>query len=539
LARNTPMETEGDLRIPQAWTVTGPSPPDQKIQLQFAVKQRNLQELHETFMSVSTPSNAAYGQHLSNQAVNDLTSPAPAHIRAVLQFLQEHGAEGVAVTPNSDMIEATVTVAQASRILSAKFVRLAHQEFGETLDRAPEGYSLPEEVAAAVDFVSPTVHIPGVRKPHNATMESAESNQNNVPKALRQLYSVGDAVGKHPANKQAVTAFLGQFYDEKSLKSFWKEYCQDITCGKGLPKLVGTGTKGRAGVESMLDIETITGISGNISSEFWGYSGSSPDNPANEPFMKWLAQMSSTSDQDIPKIFSTSYGEDESSWSLAAATRLNVEFQKAGARGISLLYAAGDEGANCKGSKFVPEGPGSSPYVTAVGGTEPTDGFPKPGSERAIGLSSGGFSGYWAQPEYQKSAVAGYLKTKGLPPASRGYNTTGRAYPDIAAQATNFCVVPFGCGVSGTSCATPAASGIFGLLNDLRMQQGKSTLGFLNPLIYANADAFFDVTSGSSEGCSYSGGGWPAAAGWDAVTGVGTPNYSKLAAVVSSLPGLK
>ena len=89
------------------------------------------------------------------------------------------------------------------------------------------------------------------------------------------------------------------------------------------------------------------------------------------------------------------------------------------------------------------------------------------------------------------------------------------------------------------------------------MQQGKSTLGFLNPLIYENADAFFDVTSGRSEGCSYSGGGWPAATGWDAVTGgcriivpwlldealvgtgVGTPNYSKLAAVVSSLPGLK
>ena len=63
----------------------------------------------------------------------------------------------------------------------------------------------------------------------------------------------------------------------------------------------------------------------------------------------------------------------------------------------------------------------------AVGGTAPTDGFPKPGSETAIGLSSGGFSGYWAQPEYQKSAVAGYLKTAGLPPVSRGYNTTGRS----------------------------------------------------------------------------------------------------------------
>merc|ERR1711965_791379 len=102
--------------------------------------------------------------------------------------------------------------------------------------------------------------------------------------------------------------------------------------------------------------------------------------------MGWLVEMSKTSDADVPKIFSTSYGEDENSWSYPAAQRLNVEFQKAGARGISLLYAAGDEGANCEGGKFVPEGPGSSPYVTAVGGTQPATGFPSPGSEEAIGL---------------------------------------------------------------------------------------------------------------------------------------------------------
>merc|ERR1712151_252894 len=97
------------------------------------------------------------------------------------------------------------------------------------------------------------------------------------------------------------------------------------------------------------------------------------------------ATLSSTNDTDVPKIFSTSYGEDESSWSFPAAQRLNVEFQKAGVRGITLLYAAGDEGANCKGGVFVPEGPGSSPYVTAVGGTQPASGFPKPGSESAVG----------------------------------------------------------------------------------------------------------------------------------------------------------
>jgi tripeptidyl-peptidase-1 len=303
-----------------------------------------------------------------------------------------------------------------------------------------------------------------------------------------------------------------------------------------LPKLVGDATTGRAGIEAMLDIETITGVAGNIESEFWGFGGVSPDDPENEPFMKWLTQLSKTSDADVPKLFSTSYGEDENSWSLAAATRLNTEFQKAGTRGITLLYASGDEGANCKSNKYVPETPSSSPYVTAVGGTQPASGFPSPGSESAIGLSSGGFSDYWPMPSWQKTAVAGYLSQSGLPAKTYGYNVSGRAYPDISAQATNFCVNPGGCGVAGTSCASPTAAAIFSLLNDLRLQNGQSTLGFLNPFIYENAAAFNDITTGSGEGCGFMSEGWPAKKGWDAVTGVGTPNYAKLAKIVTSLP---
>merc|ERR1719203_249047 len=108
-------------------------------------------------------------------------------------------------------------------------------------------------------------------------------------------------------------------------------------------------------------------------------------------------------------------------------------------------------------------------------------------------------------PDWQKDAVAGYLKQSGVPNAtSKGYNASGRAFPDISAQAVMFFVVagipqP---GVAGTSCASPTAAGVFTLLNDLRLQQGKSTLGFLNPFIYENAAAFNDITGGG-------GSGWP------------------------------
>ena len=105
----------------------------------------------------------------------------------------------------------------------------------------------------------------------------------------------------------AVTAFLGQAYDLGALQLYYTDYCEpnSLTCGKGEPALVGDATTGSPGVESMLDIESITGVAGNVSAEFWGFAGHSPDNPDNEPFMKWLAKVASTGDDTVPKLFST------------------------------------------------------------------------------------------------------------------------------------------------------------------------------------------------------------------------------------------
>ncbi len=510
-------------RIHNGWMQHRAASQDEVLELMFYVKQTNLAKLESTVLDVSDPRSSNYGKHLSNDEVHALVAPQKKHVEAVLTYLASHGIEGVSLTPNSDIIQADVTVAQAEKILNSKYHVMRHKASGVEVTRT-KAYHLPHNVANAVDFVCPTVHLPPV-KAQVKRENSKTPLLGNTPKHLRELYSV-DVEGQFDSNKMAVTAFLNQHYSKADLKEFWNLYCKDINCGKGDPIVKGDGSIGLgAGIESMLDIETITGIAGNITSEFWGYKGKSPDNKQNEPFMKWLSELSNTSDTDVPKVFSTSYGEDEDSWSMDAAVRMNTEFQKAGARGISLLYAAGDEGANCEDDKFKPETPGSSPWVTSVGGTQGST------REEAIGLSSGGFSDRWPMPSWQKDAVASYLENgKDLPSPSRGYNKSGRAYPDIAAQASDFTVVANRIpnpGVAGTSCASPTAAGVIALINDARLQAGKSVLGFLNPWIYQNAKQWNDITSGASDGCDFSD-GWPATAGWDAVTGVGTPNYKNL-----------
>jgi len=192
---------------------------------------------------------------------------------------------------------------------------------------------------------------------------------------------------------------------------------------------------------------------------------------------------------NAPFVFSVSYGEDEDSNTLDYVTRCDTEFMKLGSRGISILFASGDSGVGgeSRGCKaFKPDWPASSAYLTAVGGTA-MDGIFENGAEVVASLSGGGFSNYFPRPTYQQAAVSNYLKTMSskLPPQSK-WNSTGRAYPDVSAQAWNFIIVqdlvPMP-GVAGTSCAAPTFSGVVALLNDLRLQNGKGPLGFLNPLL--------------------------------------------------------
>ena len=58
-------------------------------------------------------------------------------------------------------------------------------------------------------------------------------------------------------------------------------------------------------------------------------------------------------------------------------------------------------------------------------------------------------------------------------------------------------------------------------------------MGFLNPFLYQQADAFGDITAGFNPGCGTA--GFAALEGWDPLTGLGTPDFPKLLAAVQNL----
>ena len=245
-----------------------------------------------------------------------------------------------------------------------------------------------------------------------------------------------------------------------------------------------------------------------------------------------------------PLVHSVSYGNDEVQQTTTDyMDSVNQQFMILGLNGLSVLFASGDQGVWGRtgvGSTYHPDFPAASPYVTAVGGTD----FATKsviGEETAWSCGGGGFSDHFAMPSWQSGAVNNYLTagaSAGILPSSTLFNSTGRAYPDLAAlggQVNPYCVSSrggsFG-GVAGTSASCPVVAGIIAQLNNVRLANGKTSLGWLNPFIYstaASAGCFNDVKDGSMNNCNRGTVGFVTTAGWDPATGFGSPNYECLA----------
>ncbi|WP_371826334.1 S53 family peptidase [Alicyclobacillus fastidiosus] len=238
-----------------------------------------------------------------------------------------------------------------------------------------------------------------------------------------------------------------------------------------------------------------------------------------------------------PSVLSISWGGAESSWTTQAMQAMNSAFQDAAALGVTVCCASGDDGSadSVDDGEVHVDFPASSPYVLACGGTRLT------GSNGTIesevvwndgangGASGGGVSDVFALPSWQANA--------NVPPSANPGGHVGRGVPDVAGDAdpaTGYQVLVDGqqLAIGGTSAVAPLWAGLIAIANYTLGHP----VGFLNPILYglpSDAGAFHDITSGNND-VNGSTEAYQARPGWDACTGLGSPNGAKLVSALGS-----
>lgn len=504
----------------EKWINVGRTPGEHVIRVTFAIKQSNIQWLEDKLKMVSYPESPEYGEYLNFDEISKRVRGQPESVQALLSSLRAVGVGPTQVdfTLGQDFAVVRMPAKAAETLFATDIYRFRHANHAERVtDVTLEDISLPDALKDNIDFVFgiqafPTSNTVLARKSSHA----AEFGVN--PSVIARLYNTSGYVAQHSDNSQAVASFLQQYYSPADLVLFQREY-------KLLPNpvgnVVGYNDPSSPGIEANLDVQYVMGVGLNVST--WFVSTRELANGGQEDFLLWMVKQINITNSAW--VHSVSYGDLEDTADILYMKRLNVEFMKFGVSGRTLLFASGDNGVDCPslGAPFRPLWPASSPYVTAVGGAVSLT--------RAWEDGGGGFSNAFPAPEYQSHAVAEYL-AKGTVPSFKHFNASGRAYPDVSAFATNFAVFHNGSRipVDGTSCSTPTFAGLVSLLNDIQLQRGKKTLGFLNPLLYLKlrGRGFFDVTTGVNGGYASMCDGFQATTGWDPVSGWGSPNFGVL-----------
>jgi kumamolisin len=248
----------------------------------------------------------------------------------------------------------------------------------------------------------------------------------------------------------------------------------------------------------------------------------------------WLdALHKAITDENAIAVISISYGNPEDdpngAWSKMGVRIVNQAFQAAAAKGITICCASGDDGSTDQVSTGAHvDFPASSPFVLGVGGTKliATSGAPAAIAQETVwnetlhdeGAGGGGVSAVFTKPAYQNGVS--------VPKSANPPHRVGRGVPDVAAVAdpeTGVIVMHIDGQqlevIGGTSAAAPLWAALIA-----RVNQGLGAkCGYLNPVLYAKcaSGVLRDITAGNN-------GAYSAEPGWDACTGLGSPDGQRL-----------
>ncbi len=544
--------------------------------------------------AVATPGNPHYRHYRSIAWLSEHFGAPEASEVKVVSYLKAHGATHVRVDATGLFVDARLPAARAEALFSTRLVRRGSRADAYT---APTSrVTIPAALKGSVTSVvglntKPILAAPARQRESTSTTAAGQDAFTSLSAPITQT-DVDEGSGYKTATGTtsgcSAATSVGGFTPNQYIHAYAYDGLQDNgTQGQGervalievdgfkksdvdtfakcfglsVPKIVAfranqavTTTGLAPGGEATLDLEVLDAAAPKLS-QIDVYESSADIASA-------LASMTAPLQNSgyKPEVISASLGLCEpqvrEAIGLAGMSDVEAAFQEAAASGISMLAASGDDGsADCVDSDSedaepLPElavnFPASSPWVTAVGGTNLildsanviqsasvwNDDAASPGS-----AGGGGISSVFKKPSYQDAVVPG----------------TNRAEPDVALLADIgpgydvYCSAQPECvsdlpgesdpwqSVGGTSAATPLLAGGLALIDELLRQHKQQGLGQVNPLLYQLGEnpseaplVFSDVTVGSNDvgpfisgakalGCCSAGPGFDAASGWGGV----------------------
>jgi kumamolisin len=502
-------------------TVTGPSDQNEMLDITLVLKRSA-----EFGACVARATDTWPGERLSRAEFAERFSASHADCAMVREFAKAHDLTVV----SEDRAAHTVRLRGTVRSLSDAFqVQLHSYTYpGGTYRGRVGSVNVPDSLATIVEAVlgldnRPQAHTQfRLRRDKGAIVAPRAQAASFSPVQIAELY--GFPKNAKAAGQCIAVIELGGGYRDDDLQTYFS--------GLGVPAAdvvavsvdstqnAPTGQVDGPDGEVMLDIE----VAGSIATgaKIAVYFGPNTD----AGFLDAVnAAIHDTANK--PSVISISWGSAESTWTKQAMTSFDSAFAAAAALGITVTAAAGDSGSSDgQSSGNHADFPCSSSYALACGGTKiSVSGTTLTGevvwNEDASGegATGGGVSSTFALPAWQKGLSATSstgtktaLKNRGVP------GVAGNADPETGYQVR---IDGQNTVLGGTSAVAPLWAALIALAN----AAAGANAGFVNAKLYGDAGVCRDITQGNN-------GGYQAVAGWDACTGLGSPNG---AAVIAAL----
>ncbi len=551
----------------------GPAPAHQQLSVVLPLKS-NQAGLERLATEVSTPGSAAYGQYESIAALSRRFGASRADRARTVGYLRSAGATGVKVDATGLFAEATMPVSLAQRAfgVSLSSFRGAHAAGFVAPGQAAR---LPGALAGAVTGVvgldtqpvftgpaevrSPVAALSGypTRTGTASGCSGAASGPGFTPNQYQTAYGYSplQAAGVQGQGERVALIEIDGFR-YADLRNFSRCF------GLATPAIdsfgVGVTRPLAPGGESTLDLEVLDAAAPRLESiDVYETHAAAVDvlQALTAPLQNPLRR---------PQVISASLGACEAqvvaSLGAAGVSSIEASLAEAAASGISVLASSGDAGSSScltRSGDPMPQlavsFPASSPWVTAVGGTNlaltPTNAIATQtvwnDAPKVVVAGGGGVSGLFHRPSYQKGFA--------IP--------NRRVVPDVAMLADPFpgyeiyCSIRNACTdprhpdpwstVGGTSAAAPLLAGGLALVDQQLRAHRRRDVGLANPLLYklahvpGQAGALSDVLTGDDDlGSSLRGaplGCCTAHAGYDYASGLGGVDVFALSAAADAV----